>query len=52
MTLGGPLIVPCAFDYKYYESVDLFDLIENGFYDDFDPYDNLEIQRNHKLHGS
>jgi hypothetical protein len=36
-------MVPCAYDYKYYDGVDLFDLIEDGFYDDYDPYDNLEI---------
>lgn len=43
-TTGGPLIVPCAFDYKYYEGVDLLDMIEEGFYDDYDPFDNLQVQ--------
>jgi hypothetical protein len=41
LTPGGPLMVPCAYDYKYYEGLDLLDLIEEGFYDDFDPYDFL-----------
>lgn len=40
---GGLLFVPTPFDHKYYESVDLLDLIENGFYDDYDPYDCLVI---------
>lgn len=40
---GGPLIVPCAFDYKYYDGSDLLDLIEDGFYDDYDPIDCLDI---------
>jgi hypothetical protein len=35
--------VPCAFDYKYYDGSDLLDLIEDGFYDDYDPLDNLDI---------
>lgn len=42
--MGGPVIVPCAFDYKYYDGTDLLDLIEDGFYDDYEPYDNLQIQ--------
>ena len=37
--------MPCAFDYKYYDGLDLLDLIEDGFYDDYDPYDNLKIQK-------
>lgn len=48
---GGPLIVPSAFDYKYYDSVDLLDIIENGFYDDFDPYDIHEVFTNQKQLG-
>jgi hypothetical protein len=43
--MGGPFLVPCAFDYKYYESTDLLDLIEDGFYDDYDAFDNLLIQQ-------
>jgi hypothetical protein len=42
---GGPMIVPCPYDTKYYDSLDLLDLIEDGFYDDYDPYDNLEVSR-------
>ena len=48
---GGPLIVPSAFDYKYYDSVDLLDIIENGFYDDFDPYDVYEVFTKYKHYG-
>lgn len=44
-TYGGPLIVPSAFDYKYYFGLDLLDLIEDGFYDDYDPYQNLVIMK-------
>lgn len=43
--VGGPLMVPCAYDYKYYDGTDLLDLIEDGFYDDYDAYDNLQIQQ-------
>jgi hypothetical protein len=32
--------------------MDLLDLIEEGFYDDYDPYDNLEVQRNFPQLGS
>lgn len=38
-------MVPCSFDYKFYEGLDLLDLIEEGFYDDYDPYDCLEISQ-------
>lgn len=40
---GGPLMVPCAFDHVYYQGLDLLDLIENGFYDDYDPYDCFQV---------
>ena len=43
MLPGGPKIVPTPFDYKYYYGNDLFDRIEEGYYDDYDPYDNYEI---------
>jgi hypothetical protein len=42
---GGPLIVPSAFDYRYYYGADLLDLIEDGFYDDYDPFENLMITK-------
>ena len=32
--------------------MDLLDLIEDGFYDDYDPYDNLEVQRTFPQLGS
>lgn len=45
-------MVPCPYDSKYYDAMDLLDLIEEGFYDDYDPYDNLEVQRNFPQLGS
>ncbi|TNV82773.1 hypothetical protein FGO68_gene15580 [Halteria grandinella] len=30
LTPGGPLMVPCVYDYKFYEGLDLLDLIEEG----------------------
>lgn len=38
------MVVPCAFDHVYYQGLDLLDLIENGFYDDYDPYDCFQVQ--------
>jgi hypothetical protein len=43
--------VPSAYDYKYYEGVDLLDLIEDGFYDDYDPKDCYDVQKNNPLLG-
>ena len=43
MIQGGPVIVPTPHDYKYYYGYDFYDKIEEGFYDDYDPYDNIEI---------
>jgi hypothetical protein len=43
MYIGAPILVPCPYDTKYYDAMDIFDLIEDGFYDDYDPYDNLEV---------
>lgn len=44
---GGPLFVSRVFSnstYKDDKSSNLLDKIEKGFYDDFDPYDMLEIK--------
>lgn len=44
---GGPLLVSRVFSnmtYKDDKSSNLLDKIEKGFYDDFDPYDMLEIK--------
>jgi hypothetical protein len=35
--------VPTPYDYKFYDGNDLLDCIEDGFYDDFDPFDYFEI---------
>lgn len=40
---GGPFIVPTAFDPKFYERADILDAIEDGFYNDYNPIDTLEI---------
>ena len=40
---GGPLIVPTPHDYKYYLGKEFLDRIEEGFYSDYDPFDNFEI---------
>ena len=45
MIKGGPVIVPTPYDFKYYHGLDLYDKIEEGFYDDYDPYDNIEITK-------
>ena len=43
MLKGSPFFVSSASEYEIYERTDLLDYIENGFYDDFDPFDYYEI---------
>lgn len=40
---GGPMFVPSPSDFSFYHQKDIMDLIEDGFYDDFDPYDYYEV---------
>lgn len=44
--VGGPLLTPTPFDFKYYQDINILDQIEDGFYDDFDPYDLYDVYQN------